>query len=819
MDDPERALPFTRRLVGISPYDEGLRALMIRQLVALGHLTEAEQQFRLGNRMLAEINTVSDGRLLAALRRTTPPAPPVTAEPAAPPPQPNLHGDLVGRETELARFDAVFDAVVSGSRAEVLLLRGEAGIGKTRMLERIAAMARERGALLLEASAFESESIRPFALWTDALRALPESTASDVFSGAGHDNRERLLAGLSDLVADASATGPVVVAFDDAHWCDESSAAALHYVARTNRQRPLLAVVAVRESEQHDNAALQQALRGLRHEKLLQELHLGPLSEQAIEQLIQRRVPTAESARLCRECGGNPLLAIALARAGEAADGSSSLDDLVRERLARLDPERAEVFRWAAVLSPRIDVATLTRLSGIDPADAGEALEAAERQGLLQVTARGLRFAHDLVARSVYADISPARRRIMHRRIAELLEQDAATDLSRAADRAHHAAHSGDPALAARAMVSAGRLCLRFFANEDALTLAKRGLQQAEELTGAERVCLALELREIALAAAPLPDWEAAAAEYTALAEEALEHGALSHARLGYHMASYLRWAHGHWTVAREETLQAERAVRSGTIEEHVIGLAETAKCLAMLERDLSQADAMLMESQALARRERISHPAIPAALGMLRYHENRLDEAEELFKEARTLCKSAGDRLNEFQANEYLVMIEIERDRMDTAAERCAALREIGDKLREGSEAPFARALEGLCRYAGDDDTAQLEPALEELRLADAKHRLAYVLTRAALVDLERGRIDAARARAEEALDYAATLERATEILLARVALARAAADAGDERARQQHVDAINALSGASVAAPARKRAASLTGVQEHAR
>jgi hypothetical protein len=85
--------------------------------------------------------------------------------------------------------------------------------------------------------------------------------------------------------------------------------------------------------------------------------------------------------------------------------------------------------------------------------------------------------------------------------------------------------------------------------------------------------------------------------------------------------------------------------------------------------------------------------------------------------------------------------------------------------------------------------------------------------------VDLERGRIDAARARAEEALDYAATLERATEILLARVALARAAADAGDERARQQHVDAINALSGASVAAPARKRAASLTGVQEHAR
>ena len=144
--------------------------------------------------------------------------------------------------------------------------------------------------------------------------------------------------------------------------------------------------------------------------------------------------------------------------------------------------------------------------------------------------------------------------------------------------------------------------------------------------------------------------------------------------------------------------------------EEHIVGMAETARCLAMLERDLSHADAMLMEAQALAERKHLSHHAIPAALGMLRFHENRLDEAAELFKEARTLCKSAGDRISEFQAHEYLVMMEIERGRFEAARAHCAALIELGDKLREGSErAVRARARRAVrvrhrrrCRAAG---------------------------------------------------------------------------------------------------------------------
>lgn len=606
---------------------------------------------------------------------------------------------------------------------------------------------------MLEACAYESEAIRPFALWIDALRKLGPDAALAIFGQGDHANRDRLFSGLGNLIAERARTQPVVLMFDDLQWGDESSAAALHYVARTDTDQPLLGILAARGDELRDNTPVLRALRELRQAGLLEELRLGPLAEDALRMLINTRSPQANSQRLSKECGGNPLLAIELARAEAAGDSGQSLADLVQERLARLDIDGGEVLRWAAVLAPRIDAATLARVTGLDWNRIGEALEMAARQSMLLPTERGFRFSHDLIARSIYAALSPARRRTMHRRVAELLEQDTALD-----------------------------------------------------------PCLTLELREIMLTAAPVEHWEAAAREYAALAEQALDHGALSHARRGYYMASYLHWMHGQWAGAREEVLQSERVTRGGSDEEQVIGIAEAARCLAMLERDLTHADAMLMEARALAARKRMSHHAIPAALGMLRFHENKLDEAVELFKDARTLARSSGDRLSEFQANEYLAMIDIERGRPESARAHCAVLIELGEKLREGSERPFAHALDALCHYAITDDAGPLQAALEELRATDAKHRLAYTLTRAALLDVERQRPAAAIARATEALTYAEVLDRATEVMLAHVALACAHRAANDTASYSKHAAALASLEGAPVAGWARDRAAALT-------
>lgn len=797
--EPERALPQARALVGLSPYDEEHRATLIRLLNAARHFADAEEQYQLGLRMLKEAAIPSSGALGAARRAPRIDAPPMRVR-AETVPEPRMAtsaaSNLFGREAETATIAAALEEAASKSRCATLLLSGPPGIGKTSLFEMARGLAKDNRAFILHAAAFESDTIRPFALWSDALRALDTTIHEQIFGDTDVANRDRLFARLSDLVARESANRPVVLLFDDVQWCDESSAAALHYVARANREKPLLGLLAARDGELRDNAPVQQALRGLRRDVLLREVDIGPLPSGVLAALIDERAPGANSARLSVECGGNPLLAIELARAEVRGSVAGSLTDLIQERLARFTAVGADVLHWAAVLSPRIDVGALIRVSGLDGADVGAALESAERQAILNVTDRGLAFAHELIARAIYTGISPLRRQVMHRRVAELLEKDTAQDLGRATDLARHASLSGDTGLAARAMVSAGRLCLRFFANDDALSVARKGLQLVQALPDAERVKVEIDLREILLAARPEEDLDAAASNFEALAEQALSHGAAAHARLGFHMASWVRWTQGKFAAAREQTLQAARAVRGGQDEAQIVGMAETAKCLVLLERDIPRADTMLGEASALAGRKGFIHPAIAAGLGMIRLHENSLDEAEDLFREARTLCKAAGDRVNEYQANEFLVILELQRGRFEHARAHCDELLALGDKLRGGSEEPYARAMTGLCDYAIDDEAEGLDAALADLRVADAKHRLAYVLTRAAMIDCERGRAESATARATEALGYATLLERPTEMLLANAVLSRDCELAGNREGAARFAHEVERLS-----------------------
>jgi hypothetical protein len=135
----------------------------------------------------------------------------------------------------------------------------------------------------------------------------------------------------------------------------------------------------------------------------------------------------------------------------------------------------------------------------------------------------------------------------------------------------------------------------------------------------------------------------------------------------------------------------------------------------------------------------------------------------------------------------------------------------ELAEKLRDGSEGPFARALDALCGYALHDEDALSAP-LDELRVVDAKHALAYTLNRAAAIDLARGRHDLAVARATEALECAEILERASERLLAHATLARAHAASGQSPRAKAHLAAVAAMEGAPVAQWARQHAAAVS-------
>jgi tetratricopeptide (TPR) repeat protein len=252
--------------------------------------------------------------------------------------------------------------------------------------------------------------------------------------------------------------------------------------------------------------------------------------------------------------------------------------------------------------------------------------------------------------------------------------------------------------------------------------------------------------------------------------------------------------------------LRAEFIARGANTKEQVVAMAEAARCLALLERDLGQAEALALEARARAAQAGVESVAISDALGMLRFHQGAWDDAAALFHQARELSQREGDRDGEFRTLEHLTVLELERNDAQTAGLLCRDLVALAGRLREGSEAPFARCLAALAADASGKDTAEeIDAAIESLRMADAKHRLAYALLRAARGDIERGNFDKARARGEEALRLARILERPSETAMAHVVLLRCALKgSGKDAARHEKV--LQQMNAGSLAAHVRR-------------
>jgi DNA-binding SARP family transcriptional activator len=389
--EPAQALTYANRLVALLPFDETSRAALIQLLVRLDRMQEAEQQYRVGVQRLEEVGSTDSGALYRALHVKSPSASQpghygTAGQPRQAPAAPVASADssLVGRDGEVALISGLIAALPAANSAQVVLIRGEPGMGKSRLLQAAAALAREAGAGLLKASAFESEMIRPFAVWNDALRrALPDNETSALLASGERVSRDAVFKSLSDVLCQETAKHPVVVICDDVQWCDESSVSAMNHIMRMNRRQPLLVVAATRETELRDNPAVQQVLRSLRHDKLLREIRLDPLTEEQLCELISLNAPGANAEGLSRECAGNPLLALELARAELEGGGANSLSELVQDRLSRLDEDAETVLLWAAVVSPRINISFLEQVTGLELAVIESALEAAERQGML----------------------------------------------------------------------------------------------------------------------------------------------------------------------------------------------------------------------------------------------------------------------------------------------------------------------------------------------------------------------------------------------------------------------------------------------------
>jgi len=816
-DDAARALPWARRWVQIDAFDIQAHQTLLRLLLAEGFSEEAERRYSHVARQFREVAAPEAdalARAWTALRvqaragksqrdnaHAAPPLAPARGVDGAPTP-------FVGRQRAVEQVRDTLEAVRGSNTPRAVLVSGEPGAGKSRLLERLRSVALEAGFEVLAARAFDLERGRPFGPWIDALGVAP----GDLTEAAASGGRERLFDEIEARTRRASeGKSGVVLVLDDVQWLDRDSAEALHHLLESYTDGPLLALLAARGGEVQDNPAVVSLVGNLQRRRTLLELELEPLTRDEVIALVGH-VPDAELERLLQASSGNPLYVLELARG--ALDGHSgappSLVQLVRERVSRLSDGAHDVLRWAAVLGFTFDSARLDSLSELSQGELVDALEELERHALLRIDAareqERYAFGHDIVREAVYGELSHPRKRLMHRKVAHLL-QSRATDPTTAYEVARHASLAGEGQLGVRACITAGQYALRTCANADAEALARRGLHHAADLDEAARVEATLELLHV-LYSARAPDRAEASERVRALAERALDLGLTRAARIGFQMLSYLRWESSSMAAAHENILQAERVSRSADPDERSQALAQAARCLVLLERNLGQAEAFAIEASGVATREGRSSAAVAFALAMIAAHRGERDVADAAFREAQDLARANGERLAEFGAIEHRVMLAIDGGRSDDAIALAESLVDLGSRVRPGAEVSIARALQALARVCGGKaDAQELSTAAAALRAADAKYELSFVLTRWAAHALSEDALDEATQIAADALEVSRAIGRISETVIAAATLGEIARRHGDVEAVRQHLQSIAHAVESDLSAQARSR------------
>ena len=411
---------------------------------------------------------------------------------------------LFGRDRECTALLRTLDEA-RARRSGVLVLRGEAGCGKTALLR----YARDQAADLRVArvAGVQSEMELPYAglhqlcaPLLDRLERLPspQRNALEVAFGLREAAApDRFLTGLAvlTLLADAADEQPLLCLVDDVQWLDHASLQALSFAARRLAADPIVVVLALREgTEGHGDLTD------------LPVLTVSPLSDGDAQRLLSATMPgrldEQVRQRIIAEARGNPLALMELPRGltpAELAGGygvpdarptSFPVECSFLRRLQSL-PEDSQLVVLAAAAEPLGDVQLLMRATdalGVD----GDALRSVQAAGLLEVGAR-VRFRHPLVRSTVYQGASPEERRMVHRAL--VTATDAETDADRRVWHRAHAAAGPDEGVAAELERSASRARTRGGVAAAAAFLERAATLSPDSLQRRERALAAAELK------------------------------------------------------------------------------------------------------------------------------------------------------------------------------------------------------------------------------------------------------------------------------------------------------------------------------------
>lgn len=830
---PDAAIRFARRLVDLDPLDEDNRITLITLLKNAGKGVEARQQQRLGEDLARDFDIPVSYRLQRATSDDRPyvaAAIPADGEHAPRAwPDSNTLSDSAD-DPFIGRAKAMDEALAflvggDGSGFRILLVTGEPGIGKTRLMRHLVDQTRPRHHRVLRGTSLDCFWSRPYGPWIEAFSGQRDGSGGDTrFSDllsrmADNPDRQGDRSSLFDTIAghlEAWAGAGGLIVLDDVHWLDDASIDLTRHLVQSGGRANWALVMAARSGEIDDNPQLVRLLRQIRRNFAFKEITLEHLDVEEIAILTRAGESGIDPAVVHRDSGGNPLIAIEIARAQTrgSLEESRSLAALINDRLDGLPDWARDFVRWCAVFEEDIPLDHFEKLVPFDGERTADALELLERHNILglrhHATGKTYRFNHDAIRKVVYAGVSEPRRRLMHGQFARNLGALPTAAQNHSMSIAHHAAMAGDSSLAVRACIDAGRRCLRVFANRTAMTFVNRGLHFAQHLVEAERVPLSIALLEVRLSAEEPERPEQIMTELEELAKRALDLNETDHARLAFQLLSHLRWQNCEWSEARRHALHAQLAGSAGDDHARMLALGQMALCLAMLGRDLDEADAMVMEATAIANRLGASQHMLPLSRGLLDHLAGQPEAALKKLQEARIQAQLEGERNGEFQALEELVLLSLEMNRLADARLLARDLVALGDKLRDGSEAPLARALAAIAEWRAGDEAAwsAIETALVELRRVDARHRLANVLIMIGETQLARKQTDAAYTAVDEALAAARQIERTSDVIRALVLAAHIDAARGDLESLETRRIALKSTIMDSASLPVRKAA-----------
>jgi DNA-binding SARP family transcriptional activator len=432
---------------------------------------------------------------------------------------------FLGRSAELETLHDLWQAAANG-HAGLAIVRGSAGVGKTRLVAMVAERARQQGAVISTSQCFAAAgrlALAPVAEWlrtpavqaaaasldeawrTELARLIPPG-GPDPSSGPGPAagpsamvaawQRHRFLEGLARALLAVSR--PMLLVLDNVQWCDQETLGFLPFFLGLASGARVLIAATLRDGQPDEDPALARWIGRMRETGLLTELTLQPFTTTGTARLAEavsgRPLPAADADLLQAATGGFPLYIIEAMRcaagpgsgssdsggAMESSGGSLAADDLtgvLRQRLAQTSDEAGETAGLAAAVGTNFSLDLLTEASDLDPGAVVTAVDELWRQRIVREFGDGYDFAHDLLRETAYQEISPPRRWLLHRRVAQSLERLHADGIDLVAEQlAEQYACGGRPDRAAAYYQRAAEVAASRFAHAEAIRLHREAL-------------------------------------------------------------------------------------------------------------------------------------------------------------------------------------------------------------------------------------------------------------------------------------------------------------------------------------------------------